>query len=198
MTKSPPFTCSVPLLCSPHWFPLTFRILFKISLLTYKTLREKQPVYLYSMLAASLPSRSLRSNKVISVWVLGLRPTQVQELFTFVLRLFGTTSLCQFSHVSCYLQETSEDTSLTLPVPIDTSTFDGPLMLRNCFCEFAFEHWFGCCATESGLARDISIIEIWLIDWKIHHVTCDVMLYDTIDIFHLSPAQKHNLWCFLL
>ena len=37
-------------------------MLFKINMLTYKTLREKQPVYLHSVLAASIPSRSLRSN----------------------------------------------------------------------------------------------------------------------------------------
>ena len=48
---------------SLHWFPLRFRIMFKINLLTYKPLREKQCVYLQCMLAASLPSRSLRSNK---------------------------------------------------------------------------------------------------------------------------------------
>ena len=62
VTKSPLFTCSLPLLRSLHWLPVRFRILFKIGLLTYKTLREKQPVYLHSMLAALLPSRSLRSN----------------------------------------------------------------------------------------------------------------------------------------
>ena len=61
MTKSPPFTRSIPLLRSLHWLPVRLRILFKINLLTYKTLREKQPVYLHSMLAASIPSRSLRS-----------------------------------------------------------------------------------------------------------------------------------------
>ena len=44
------------------WLPVRFIILFKINFLTYKTLREKQPVYLHSMLAASLPSPSLRSN----------------------------------------------------------------------------------------------------------------------------------------
>ena len=55
-------TRSIPLLRSLHWLPVRFRILFKINLLTYKTLREKQPVYLHSMLAASIPSRSLRSN----------------------------------------------------------------------------------------------------------------------------------------
>ena len=62
VTKSSPFTRSIPLLRSLHWLPVRFRILFKINLLTYKTLREKQPVYLHSMLAASIPSHSLRSN----------------------------------------------------------------------------------------------------------------------------------------
>ena len=62
VTKSPPFTSRLPLLRSLHWLPVRFRILFKINLLTYKTLREKLPVYLHSMLAASIPSRSLRSN----------------------------------------------------------------------------------------------------------------------------------------
>ena len=62
VTKSPPFTRSIPLLRSLRWLPVRFRILFKINLLTYKTLRETQPVYLHSMLAASIPSRSLRSN----------------------------------------------------------------------------------------------------------------------------------------
>ena len=62
VTKSPPFTRSIPLLRSLHWLPVRFRILSKINLLTYKTMREKQPVYLHSMLAASIPSNSLKSN----------------------------------------------------------------------------------------------------------------------------------------
>ena len=41
----------------------------------------------------------------------------------------------------------------------------GPLILRYCFLEFAVEHWFGCHATEPGLAMDGGVIEIWLIDW---------------------------------
>ena len=39
VTKSPPFTRSIPLLRSFHWLPVRFRILFKINLLTYRTLR---------------------------------------------------------------------------------------------------------------------------------------------------------------
>ena len=62
VTKSPPFTSSLPLLHSLHWLPVRFRILFKSNLLTYKTLREKTSVYLHSVLAASLPPCSLRSN----------------------------------------------------------------------------------------------------------------------------------------
>ena len=52
--KFPPFSRSVPLLCSLHWLPVRFRTLFKINLLTYKTLHENQPVYLRSMLAPSI------------------------------------------------------------------------------------------------------------------------------------------------
>ena len=62
VTKSPLFTRSIPLLRSLHWLPVRFRILFKSNLLTCKTLREKQPVYLHSMLVTLIPSRSLRSN----------------------------------------------------------------------------------------------------------------------------------------
>ena len=44
ITKSPPFTLSLPLLRSLRWLPVWFRILFKINLSTYKTLRGKQHV----------------------------------------------------------------------------------------------------------------------------------------------------------
>ena len=67
VTKSPPFTRSVPLLRSLNWLPVKFRILFKISWLTYKMLHGKQPVYLHCMLGRSLPSHSLRSSKGIGL-----------------------------------------------------------------------------------------------------------------------------------
>ena len=67
VTKSPPFTRSVPLLHSLHWLPVKYRVHFKICLLTYKALHEEQPVYLRSLIATSLPSRSLRSNRGISL-----------------------------------------------------------------------------------------------------------------------------------
>ena len=67
VTKSPPCTRSVPLLSSLHWLPVKYRVHFKIPLLTYKTLYEEQPVYLRSLIATSLPSRSLRSNRGITL-----------------------------------------------------------------------------------------------------------------------------------
>ena len=69
VAKSLPFIHNVPLLRFLHWLPVKFRLVFKISLLTYKTIHEKQSVYLHSMLAALLPSHSLRSNKGISLSV---------------------------------------------------------------------------------------------------------------------------------
>ena len=53
VTKSP-FTCIVPLLCSLQCLPVKFRRDFKIYLLTYKTILEKQRVYLLTMLAKSI------------------------------------------------------------------------------------------------------------------------------------------------
>ena len=67
VTKSPPFTRSVPLLHSLHWLPVKYRVHFKICLLTYKALHEEHPVYLHSVIATSLPSRSLRSNRGITL-----------------------------------------------------------------------------------------------------------------------------------
>ena len=67
VTKSPPFTRSVPLLRSLHWLPVKYRVHFKICLLTYKALHEEQPVYLRSLIAISLPSRLLRSNRGITL-----------------------------------------------------------------------------------------------------------------------------------
>ena len=67
VTKSPPFTHSVPLLRSLHWLPVTYRVYFEICLLTDKALHEEQPVYLRSLIATFLPSRSLRSNRGITL-----------------------------------------------------------------------------------------------------------------------------------
>ena len=101
---------------------------------------------------------------------IGSRPMLVHELFTLVpVSLEQPPAVCPFSHFSCYLQETSEDTSLWLGLsPIVTVTPHGLLILWNCLIDFAVQHWFSCCATESGgFAGDFGEIEVWLIDWLI-------------------------------
>ena len=67
VTKSPPFTLSISLLRSLYWLPVKYGVHFKICLLTYNALHEEQPVYLRSLIAISLPSRSLRSNRGITL-----------------------------------------------------------------------------------------------------------------------------------
>ena len=108
-----------------------------------------------------LSSRSLRSNKGIGLSVPRVKTNRFSHLCSVSLKQPPT--VCPFSHFSCYLQETAQDTSLWLglpPPPIDTSTPNDPLMLWNCFFNFAVEHWFGYCTAESGFSRDVGAIEI--------------------------------------
>ena len=107
VTKSPPFTRSVPLLRSFHWLPVKYRVHFKIYLLTYKALHEEQPAYLRSLIATSLPSRSLRSNRGITLSVPRIRTNTGTRQGPSALAplLFGTT----FHYLS--VQPPSEDVS---------------------------------------------------------------------------------------
>ena len=101
VTKSPPFTHSVPLLHSLHWLPVQFRILFKISLLTYKTIHQKQPVYLPSMLAPSLPSSSQRSSEGISLSVPRVQTnTGARAFYSCVSSLWNSLPLSVHSAIS--------------------------------------------------------------------------------------------------
>ena len=52
-----------------YWLPVKYRVHFKICLLTSKACHEEQPVYLRSLIATSLPSRSLRSDREITLSV---------------------------------------------------------------------------------------------------------------------------------
>ena len=163
VTKSPPFIHSVPLLRSLHWLPVKYRVHFKICLLTYRALHEEQPVYLRSLIATSLPSRSLRSSKGITL-SLGSGPTLAQGPSALAPLLFGTT----FHHLSVQpprlppSEDVSKHTFSTWPPPspVDTGVPNCLLMLWNVFNDFAFEHRSACCATEPGYAGDIGAIEI--------------------------------------
>src|SRR4029434_1502881 len=48
-----------PVLASLHWLPVTFRIDFKVLLLTYKALNGLGPSYIANSLVKYLPSRTL-------------------------------------------------------------------------------------------------------------------------------------------
>ena len=160
VTNSPPFTRSVLLLRSLHWLPVKYRVHFKICLLTYKALHEEQPVYLRSLIADSLPSRSLRSNRGITLSIPRIKTNTGARAFSscapslwnnLPLSVLSATSVATFRRrLKTYLFD------LAFP-PVDTRVPNCLLMLRN---DFAFEHRSGCCATEPGYARDIGAIEI--------------------------------------
>ena len=82
VTKSPPFPRSVPLLRSLHWLSVKYRAHFKICLLTYKALHEEQPVYLRSLIATSLPSHSLRSNRGTTLSILRIKTNTGARAFS--------------------------------------------------------------------------------------------------------------------
>ena len=119
VTKSAPFTLSVPLLCTLHWLPLKYRVHFKICMLTYKALHEEQPVYLRSLIAISLPSRPLRSNRGITLSVPRIRNNTGARACSSCTLLFGTT----FHYLSDQprrlppSEDVSKHTFLTWPSP---------------------------------------------------------------------------------
>ena len=143
VTKSPPLTRRLPLLRSLHWLPVRFRILVKINLLTYKTLCEKQPVYLHSMLAASLPSRSLRSNNNDSLSVPRVKTnTGARAFHSCAPSLWNNLPLSVHSAISVatfkkYLKTHLFDWAFPPWIP---SPPHGLLMLWKCFLDFAVEH----------------------------------------------------------
>ena len=170
VTKSPPFIRILPLLRSLHCLPVNFRILFKISLLTYKTLRGKQPVYHHPMLAASLPSCSLRSKELVRR-SLGLRWTQVQELFTLEPNLTGTTSRCLFIQPFQLLplRNIRRHISLAWPFPHRHLYVRWPIDVTDVFLRFCswttirlLCHWAWLCW---GFWRYRNLIDWWLIGW---------------------------------
>ena len=158
VTKSSPFTRSVPLLRSLHWLPVKYRVHFKISLLTYKALHEEQPISLRSLIATSLPSSitltEIKQRNQDQHWHKGFQllcPFSLEQPFT----------MCAFSPLGCHFQKMSQNIPFRLGLPaVDTSVPNGLLMIRNSFNDFVFEHRSGCCATELGYTRDIGAIEI--------------------------------------
>ena len=61
-TSVPRFCHITPVLRDLHWLPVSFRIEFKIMLITYKVLHDRAPIYIQELLQLYLPSRNLRSS----------------------------------------------------------------------------------------------------------------------------------------
>src|SRR4029434_6150953 len=51
-----------PVQASLHWLPVTFRIYFKVLLLTYKALNGQGPSYIANSFTTYTPARTLRSS----------------------------------------------------------------------------------------------------------------------------------------
>ena len=62
VTRSRPCTSTAPLLIHLHWLPVSYRIQYKIALLTYKSLHSTAPPYLSSLIQSYNPTRNLRSS----------------------------------------------------------------------------------------------------------------------------------------
>ena len=165
-----------------------------MSLVTYEALHEEQSVYIRSFIATSLPSRSLRSNRGITLSVPRIRTNTGA-------RAFGSCAPpCPFSHLGCHLQKTSQSIHFWFGLPsVDTDVSNGLLMLRNSLNDFVFEHQFRCCATEPGNARDIGAIEIWLIDWLIDWCSSVLNSPDTRKVLqNLTCVTSDQVTCLVM
>ena len=87
------------------------------------------------------------------------------------------------------IQMTQAHISLSFLSPTDTSRPDGPLMLQDCFTDFAVERWLGCYTFESGYAKDIDATEIILIEWLIDlNLT---MISNAYEKFKVNPIVEY-------
>ena len=78
------------------WRVLNYSLLLScpVVLIIVNHCVKKQPIYLHSMLAASIPSRSLRSNNDNSLSVPRVKTNTGARACHSCARLFGTTSHC--------------------------------------------------------------------------------------------------------
>ena len=56
-----------PVLRELHWLPVTYRIMYKILVLTYKCIHELAPIYLQELIEEYKPSRNLRSSSQLNL-----------------------------------------------------------------------------------------------------------------------------------
>src|SRR5438552_16213500 len=72
------------LLSNLHWLPVTQRIKYKITVLTFKTLHFNKPAYLSKLLTPYKPSRNLRSSDANLLTVPFIRTNLGRCSFSFV------------------------------------------------------------------------------------------------------------------
>ena len=149
VTKSPPFTRSVPLLRSLHWLPVKYRVHFKICLLTYKALHEEQLVYLHSFIATSLPSRSLRSNRRITLSIPRIRTN---------------TGARAFSSCAPFLWN-----SLSVSVRSATSVATFRRRLKTYLFDLAFPRRHRCAQRPVDGIELLQRLRIWTPIWLLRH-----------------------------
>ena len=119
VTKVPLFSRSVPILKRIHWLPVKFRIHFKICAITFRTLKENQPVYPAALLVRPKISKYLRSTNS-NRFVVPRIKTKTQP--------YGTPCLCpyvmpkQLQHSENHLNLTSSVVRLPVDEPTLAST----------------------------------------------------------------------------
>ena len=116
----------------------------------------------------SLPSRSLRSNRGITLSIPRNKTNTCARAFnSCVPSLWNNLPLpVRSANLVATFRRHLQNIPFRLGLPpIDTGVPNGLLMLWNSLKDFAFEHRPGCCATEPSYAGDIGATEIWLIDW---------------------------------
>ena len=182
-------TASVPSLVTSK-----FRVLFKINLRTDQMLHEKQPVYLYFMLAASLPFRSWRANEGIR---LSVPSVKVHRRKSFLLSchvcLEQPPAVCPsaFSVAILKCRDISRRISLTWPLPhVHGRTrwrFDVIELLHRFCCRtpiWVSRHWAWLCR---GYWRYRNLIDWWNI--------CSTMTFEPkasssrYDSLHDAPCR---------
>ena len=64
VNQCPRFCHITPVLRDLHWLPVSFRIEFKIMLITYKVLHDRALIYIQELLQLYTPSCNLRSSNI--------------------------------------------------------------------------------------------------------------------------------------
>ena len=87
---------TAPLLKHLHWLPVSYRIQYKIALLTYKSLHSTASPYLSSLIQSYNPTRNLRSSNAHRHCL--HTPVLVLEVSGWLALQFGTPCLALSKH----------------------------------------------------------------------------------------------------